>query len=213
MFLDRLETLSAINFIEPAIPRKVETGKSCLFIRVEADRLILTGGNEFVVKRATLVRPNTTVEAADPVKVAEAPQTFMIPRADLLAFKEMMKEHKADCKKLSKNDPSYLFVEVDEKEMTSYDGKIVYQQPKFEFKDLEPFFDVSPAAVPYIPVMSGDISAAVFGFKKSKQINITFTGDKNPIHFEQGDFEAILVPPVEREEDGNEQTTFGEDVE
>jgi len=206
MIFDRLETLSAISFIEPAIPKKAETGRNCLFIRVDDDKIVLTGGSQFVVKKAILIRPTTTVEQAD-TKKKVLPKTFMIPRADLLAFKEMMSQHKADCKKMAKNDPSYLFVEMDDEELISYDGKIVYQQPKFEYKDLESVFQITKGAVSEIPVMSSDISDAVSGFQKSKKIDITLTGPAGLIHFEQGDYESILIPPVEKPDEDDEQTT------
>ena len=209
MILDRLETLAAISFIEPAIPKGLDTGKNCLFVRVDEDKLIFTGGGSFVTKKVVMVRPNTVEESAKPRKKKTASKTFMIPRADIFAFKEMMKEHKADCKKLAKNDPSYLFVEMDDTELISHDGKIVYQQPKYEFKDLDYIFDdVTMDSVSEIPVISGDILAAVTGFKKSKPVEITFTGDRNPIHFQQGDYEAVLIPPVEKEEDSNDQKEF-----
>ena len=123
MFIDRLKMLSAISFIKPAIPKKAETGRNCLFVR------------------------------------------------------------------------------VDEGKLTSLDADIIYHQPKFGFKDLEPIFDITKAEVSDIPVMSGDISSAVFGFKKSEKIDITFTGPQSPILFEQEDYKAILMPPVEAEEE------------
>lgn len=210
MILDRLETLSAITFIEPAISKKAETGRNCMFVRVENDKLILTGGSEFVVKKAILIRPNTVEEAGRTGKKKLPPNTFMIPRADLWAFKEMMKEHKADCKKLAKNDPSYLFVEIDDKELISHDGKIVYQQPKYEFKELETVLQVEKYSVDEMLMMSPDILAAMTGFRKSKPVMITFTGTESPIHFEQGDYEAIAIPPLEKKkkEDGNDQKEF-----
>ena len=198
MELDRQEVSSAILFIAPAIPKKVETGRNCLFVRVEEGRIILTGGNEFVVKQVVLVRPITTTEAEGAKEGNALPKTFMIPRAEVMAFKEMMKEHKVDCKKLSKNDPSYLFVGIEEDRLISYDAKIDYQQPKFEYKDLDPIFQITKGTVSEIPVMSGDISDTVFGFKKSEKIDITFTGHQGPILFEQGDYKAILIPPVEK---------------
>lgn len=212
MILDRLETLSAITFVEAAIPKKVETGRNCLFVRVEHDKLIFTGGSEFVVKKAELNRPNTTEEAARPGKGKKLPKTFMVPRADLCAFKEMMKEHKADCVKLAKNDQSYLFVEIDDKELISHDGKIVYQQPIFAFKDLEPILQVKKGSVSEMIMMSGDLTAAMTGFRKSQPVMITFTGDGKPIHFEQGDYEAIVIPPVEKKEesDNGEQLEINE---
>lgn len=212
MILDRLETLSAITFVEPAISKKAESGKNCLFVRVESDKLILTGGGEFVVKKAILIRPNTVEEAAKTGNKKLPPKTFMIPRADLCAFKEMMKQHKSDCINLAKNDPSYLFVEMDDKELISHDGKIVYQQPIFEFKELESVFQVKKNAVSEMIMMSGDISAAMTGFRKSIPVMITYTGSKKPVHFEQGDYEAIVVPPLEKEEenDNGEQLEINE---
>jgi len=206
MILDRLETLSAISFIEPAIPKGSETGKNCLFVRVDGDKLIFTGGGQFVTKKVVMVRPNTVEESARTGKKNKPPKTFMIPRADLFAFKEMMKEHKADCKKLAKNDSSYLFVEMDETELISYDGKIVYEQPKFEFKDLEFAFQIAKDSVSEIPVISADVISAMTGFGKSKPVEITFTGEGNPIHFQQGDYEAVVLPPVEtiEEKDGEQ---------
>lgn len=211
MILDRLEALAAISFIEPAIPKGSETGKNCLFVRVDEDKLILTGGGQFVTKKVILIRPNTVEESARAGNGKKLPKTFMIPRADLFAFKEMMKEHKADCKKLAKNDPSYLFVEMDDTELISHDGKIVYEQPKYEFKELESVFQIIKDSVSEIPVISADVIAAVTGFKKSKPVEITFTGHRNPIHFQQGDYEALVIPPVEKEEpEGGEQMKIDE---
>lgn len=203
MLVDRLEMLAAISFIKPAIPKKVETGRNCLFVRVDEGTITLIGGNHFVVKRVILTRPITTDE--DSEKQDALPKTFMIPRADIMAFKEMMEEHKAECKMLSKNDPSYLFVEIDEGKLTSLDADIIYQQPKFEFKDLEPIFQIEKDLVSDIPVMPGDISSAVFGFKKSEKIDITFTGHQGAILFEQEDYQAILMPPIEAKEEEDDQ--------
>lgn len=213
MILDRLAVLAAILFIEPAIPKGAETGKNCLFVRVEGDKLIFTGGAQFVTKKVIMVRPNTLEESVISGNSKSLPKTFMIPRADLFAFKEMMKEHKADCKKLAKNDPSYLFVEMTDSELISYDGKIVYEQPKFEFKDLESIFNITKEPVSEIPMISADVISAMAGFGKSNPVEVTFTGPQSPIHFQQGDYEAIVLPPVEVEDDkeqdhGEDQTTI-----
>ena len=197
--LDRLDILSAISFIKPAIPKKSETGMNCLFVRVDEGKITLIGGNQFVVKQVVLARPIMTTDE-NPGKEVVLPKTFMIPRADIMAFKEMMEEHKVECKMLSKNDPSYLFVDIDEGKLTSLDADITYPQPKYEFKDLDPIFQITRGTVSDIPVMSGDISSAVFGFKKSEKIDITFTGEQGPILFEQEDYKAILIPPVEVDE-------------
>lgn len=212
MILDRLEMLAAISFIEPAIPKGAETGKNCLFVRVDGDKLIFTGGAQFVTKKVIMVRPNTLEESNLSGNNKPLPETFMIPRADLFAFKEMMKEHKADCKKLAKNDPSYLFVEMSDTELISHDGKIVYEQPKFEFKDLESIFHIEKETVSDILMISSDAISAMSGFSKSNPVEVTFTGPGNPIHFQQEDYEAIILPPIEKEEQkeqdlGKDQTT------
>ena len=123
-----------------------------------------------------------------------------------MAFAEIMKEHARDLKKLIHIDQTHALIEIDDKELLSHDGKIVYQQPKHEFKDLETIFQIHKESVDEIPVMSADISAVMTGFKKSKSVNVTFTGHMKPIHFEQGDFEAIMIPPIDKEED--EQTSI-----
>lgn len=196
--VDRLELLKIISFIKSVIPKKDETGRNCLFVRVNKAIITFIGGNEFVVKKVVLIRPITTTD--EEVNQDVLPKTFMIPRADIMAFEKMMEEHKPECKKLSKNDPSYLFVEIDEGKLTSLDADIVYQQPKFEFKDYEPVFHIESGPVSDIPVMLGDISSAVFGFNKSEKIEVTFTGEQGPILFEQEDYKAILIPPVAVEE-------------
>jgi len=76
MILDRLETLAAISFIEPAIPKGSETGKNCLFIRVDEDKLIFTGGAQFVTKKVIMVRPNTVEESARSSNVKPPPVLY-----------------------------------------------------------------------------------------------------------------------------------------
>lgn len=205
MILDRLLTASAINFVKHAIPEKSETGKNCLFVRVDEGKLVLTGGGEFVVKKTVLNGETTTK-----VNKEKLPEAFMIPISKLLAFETMLKKDKAECKKLAKNDTSHMHVEITNKKMVSYEGEVDYQQPKHLFKDLETMFQITKAPVSEIPIRTADIEAAVKGFEKSKDVNITFTGPKSPMHLEQGDFEAIVLPPVEKEEepDGGEQTTI-----
>ncbi len=148
MILDRLETLAKISFIIPAIPKDEKTGENCLFIRVDGDKLILIGGNEFVVKKAVLVSPNTTEGAASKTGNKKTlPKTFMIPLAELLGFKEMIKAHKADCKKLGDDDENKLFVEIDHEKMISHDGIVDFKQPKFGYKELEALFQVTKSQV------------------------------------------------------------------
>lgn len=201
MTLDRFVILSAIDFIAPAIPKGSESGKNCLFIRVDGDKMILTGGGLFVTKKVVIQAENTIQAFKDSGNKNAGSKTFMIPRADVFAFKKMMEEHKADCKKLAKNDPSYLHVEVGDAELLSHDAKIVYEQPKYEFKDLESVFQIVKGSVSEIPLISADIISSMTGFKKSDQVEVTFTGPRNLIHFQQGDYEATVLPPVEKEEE------------
>ena len=216
MDIDRLEMLAAISFVEPAIPKKSETNRNCLFVRVEDGRIVFFGGSEYVVKKAVLNRPNTT---GDQTQKKALPKTFMIPVTDLLAFKEMMDGHKGDCKKMAKNDPSHLLVEINNlgtegkkgllMEMISHDGKVIFQQPRFDFKDLDALFQVKKSPISEVDIMQADITPALKGFRKSKKIEMTMTGPgpKDWVHFGQDDFEAMILPAVEKEEgDGNEQT-------
>ena len=207
MILDRLEVLQMISFIEQAIPTNEESGKNCLFIQVDGDKLICIGGGEFVIKKDTLVSPNTTEGAAVKNKL---PKRFMIPLAELLGFKAIIKAHKVDCKKLGKEDENRLFVEIDDKKMVSHDGIIDFKQPKYQFKELGLLFDVTKSAVGEMPVMPADLLTIMSGFQKSKPVEVSFTGHKQPVHFEQGDLEAILIPPVEKPEDdeNGEQKTI-----
>lgn len=209
MILDRLEVLQMISFIEAAIPTDEKTGKNCLFIQVDGDKLICIGGGEFVVKKDTLVSPNTTEGAASKDQL---PERFMIPLAELLGFKAIIKAHKVDCKKLGKDDENRLFVEIDDKKMVSHDGIIDFKQPKYQFKELGTMFDVVKSAVGEMPVMPADMKTLMKGFADSKKVEVSFTGHKQPVHFEQGNLEAILVPPVEKPENENgEQKTIDDE--
>lgn len=211
MILERLEVFDMIKFIEPVITSETETGKNCLFIRVEDGKLICIAGNEYAIKKDVLIGVNAIEASGKAKKKGALPETFMIPRPELLAFKAMMDEHKAHCKKMSKNDPSYLHVEITDNELISHDGCITYSQPSHEFKNLEPFFQIKKDNITDLKVRSGDLAAALKGFNKSEDIEITFSGDQQPVHFLQGDYEAVMLPPVEKPESDDEQTTFDEE--
>jgi hypothetical protein len=205
MILDRLLVADMIKFIEPVIPSQTGTGKNCLFIRVEDGNLICCGGNEFANKKVVLIGENAIEQSGNAKKKGALPSQFMIPRPELLAFKAMMDEHKAYCKKMAKNDPSYLHVEITDNELISHDGCIPYAQPKHEFKNLEVFFQIKREVITQLNAMAGDFSACLTGFKKSKEIEITFSGPQQPVHFLQGDYEAVMLPPTESVNDPGEQ--------
>lgn len=202
MILDRLETLAAINFVKQAISKNSE--KNCLFVQVDEGKLILVGADQYLIKRAVLIGENTTDNGK------ELPKTFMIPISKLLAFETMMKEDKAKCKKLAKNDPSYMHVSIDDKTLESYEGFVHYEQPAHEFVDHQAVFQVTKGQISEIPIMSGEMKDAMEGFKKSEKVEVVFTGHMQPIYFGQGDYEAILIPPIEKEEsdDNGEQQEF-----
>lgn len=192
MFVERLLMSDVISFLAPAIQSGSETG--CLYVRVGEGGLIFISGGQFVIKKAILKKA-----AEDQKNKKPLPETFMIPEADLLAFKKMMDEHKSECKKLPETDPNFLFVEVSNIALTSNGSSVFYEQPKHEFKDLETHFQITKEHISEIPIMSADVIDVMKGFQKSDSIKLTFTGNDNPIHFQQEEhgLEAILVPPVE----------------
>jgi len=203
MILDRIEFLSAINFIKHVIPDSDDSGKSCLFVRVEDDKLILIGGGEFAAKRVVMLRPITTEEAAKDQKKASLPANFMIPKASLLSFETLMQKHKKKAKKLAKNDESFLYIDVDDKELESFGVVLTYPQPSYLFKDMENLFQHKKGMITDVPVLSGDMESIMKGFSKSKNVKITFSGDGEPMHFyqESTQYEAILIPPADDESD------------
>lgn len=210
MSFDRLETLAVIDFIKGVIPNKSETGKNCLFVRVDEGKLILTGGGEYVTKRAPLIQSVANEDFTR--KIGRIPDQFMIPLSELLAFREMLMGHKEVCKKLQKTDPNAHLIEITGDKMISHDGEISFKQPGHAFKDLETQFQIIKKSISETKIISADMSDAMTGFKKSKPVEVTFTGPENPIYFQQGDFEAIMLPYKETEsEEKNDQTSFGDD--
>ena len=203
MILDRLEFLNAIGFIKHVIPDSDDSGTNCLFIRVENDKFILTGGGSHASKKVTLVRPISTEEAAKPQKKNALPKTFMIPLGTLLSFETLMQKHKKKAKKMAKNDASYLYIDVDDKELQSFGVVMGYPQPPFSYKNLEPLFEKKKGEVSELPILSGELGDIMSGFAKSKQVQITFSGDGNPVHFFQAatEYEAILIPPPAEDEE------------
>lgn len=201
---DRLEILRLIDFFKPVIPKKNDSKRSCLFVRVDGDKLVFTAGGLFVIKKYVLESANTTAEKG------ETPKKFMIPRAALLSFGKMVEEHKTHCTKMAKKDPSYLLVTIGDKELVSLKENIDFEQPEFEFDDgIESDFQITKGAISKIPIVPNDLAAAMAGFAKTKPVVTTFTGPMGPIHFHQDNYEAIVIPPIEKveEPDGNKQTS------
>jgi hypothetical protein len=162
-----------------------------------------------VTKKVVLVGLNAIEQSGNAKKKGKLPDTFMIPRPELAAFKELMDEHKAYCKKMAKNDPSYMHVEITDSELISNSSPIPYNQPVHDFKNLEVLFEIKQEAIPYLSAIPQDFSACLTGFKKSKDVEITFSGPQSPVHFIQGDYEAVMLPPAEKPKEDGEQTQFG----
>lgn len=199
MNLDRLEVLGMIGFIKHVIPDSEETGKNCLFIRIEGDKVICTGGGEHAAKKVVLIRHQDMEEGSK----KKVPENFMIPKGTLEAFETLLLKHKKKCKKLAKNDPSHLYIDITNDELESHGVVLKYPQPEYQFKDLEPLFENNKAPVEKLFLYSGDVSNVMAGFKKSKQVETIFSGeDCGPIHFIQKDtdYQAILIPPPEEDE-------------
>jgi hypothetical protein len=201
MLVDRLELLNAIAFIYPVIAENDNTGKNCLFVRVDKDEITLTGGGMFTSKKVVITRPGVTDELADEIDNPIDEKTFMIPKGTLHGFAELMKSHKKKAKKLARSDESYLYVEIDEKQLKSFEVFLTFPQPEFDFQNLESLFEIEESEVSRMPVYSADISAIMSGFARSEHVHIVFSGDNGRIHFsqEKTGYEAILIPPIPSE--------------
>lgn len=199
MNLDRLEVLGMIGFIKHVIPDSEDSGKNCLFVRVEQDRVICTGGGEHAAKKVVLVRYMDMEEAAK--TKTPPPKTFMIPKGTLESFETLMQRHKKKCKKLAKNDPSHLYIDITNEELESHGVVLRYPQPIYQFKDMEGLFQKKQAPITDLNLLPGDVSDVMSGFKKSAPVKITLSADGNPIHFYQPatEYEAILIPPPDED--------------
>ena len=219
MILDRQEFASMVAFMLPVIPKEEKTGRNCLFVKVEDGNYIFTGGGNHCVKRVVLIAQETTVEAAGGRnKGKKMSETFMIPRGALKGFSEVLKDHKAICKKLAKNDEGYLYIEIDDEELESIGEYVHYKQPKFQYKDLQPFFEQKMRGVTESIIMSTEIESAMAGFSKTNQVKAIYctmenaNAKANLIHFKQEstEYEAVFICPSEdvgKEKEGdNEQT-------
>lgn len=193
--IDRFEMLRAIIFLGAVISKSSE---ECVFVRVTETELIFTSGDNSVNKKFSTVCDTT----------GKTLEKFMIPAAALYSFKEMMEGHKKNCKKLAKTDQKYLFVEISEKELSSYVDEVLYKQPQCEFKDLESCFQIQDEPALTLPVISSDFTSAMKGFDKSEPIKMTLTGVMGPIHFQQENYESIVIPYIEPEDPEGKQLSL-----
>jgi len=201
----------------PVIPTEEKTGRNCLFVKIDNGKYIFTAGGQHCVKKVVLFAQTTVDEAAGcRKKEKKLPNNFMIPRGSLKAFGEMLKDHKSICKKLGKDDLTHLYIEIDDEEMESIGEYVHFKQPKFQYKDLQHFFQQKTKTVTGSVIMSGEIESAMTGFSKTKQVeSFYYTMDNadqsvNLIHFKQEstEYEAVFICPskeVEKKKEDNEQ--------
>ena len=199
--LDRLEFLGMWEFLKHVIPNSEESGKNCLFIRIDEGKVVCTGGGEHASKKIILVHHSDIGDQKKSKK--ELPETFMIPKSTLLGFETLLKEDKKICKKLSKADPSHLFISITDCKLESHVNILEYSQPNYQFKDLEPFFSSNKSSSIdgdfFLPPV--DVSNVMMGFKKSKQIKGMFVQDGEAVYFIQPatGYEAVLTLPPEED--------------
>jgi hypothetical protein len=152
-------------------------------------------------------------------KKEELPETFMIPRGDLKAFNEILKDHKSICKKLQKGDETRLYVEIDHKKMSSVGSIVDYRQPEFQFKELKHYFEQSKETTTESFIMPGEISDLMTGFSKTEQVvssYCTMLVGKEVVKLinykqEETGLEAVFICPseeLEKKEGDNEQKEF-----
>jgi len=142
-------------------------------------------------------------------KKRKLPDSFMIPRGQLKAFAETLKDHKSICKKLAKDDETHLFIEIDAEEMESIGEYVHFKQPDFQFKEINHFFEQNQRAVAESLIMSGDIENIMTGFSKSNPVEASYRTiniDKESvslIHFKQEstEYEAVFICPSEKIEE------------
>jgi hypothetical protein len=209
-----------LAFMLPVIPTEEKTGRNCIFVKYEDGKYIFYAGGEHCIKRVILNALVTTTDAAgDGKKPKKIPETFMIPRGIAKGFSEVLKDHKSQCKKLSKEDSDRVYVDVNGDTMQSIKEYVHFEKPDFQFKDLQPFFEQkkTPGGVPESIIMPGGIEAIMTGFSKTKQVTAIYCtmptdeGEVSLIHYKQKEteYEAVFVCPseeLEPEKDENEQT-------
>lgn len=201
--LDRLEFLGMWEFLKHVIPNSEESGKNCLFIRIDEGKVIFTGGGPYASKKVILIQPNDIEKNENSKKV---PETFMIPKSSVLGFETLLKEDKKICKKLSKSgDLSHLCIHINDNLLVSHVNSLEYSQPGYQFKDLETYFSGKRSSLDnndfFLPPV--DVSNVMSGFKKSKQVKACFVQGGESIYFIQpaSEYEAVLTLPPEEDQE------------
>jgi hypothetical protein len=214
--LNRQEFSQMLSFMLAVIPTEDKTGKNCLFVKIENGVYWFTAGGDQCMKRVPLPS-QTTID-----KEGES-TSFMIPLGALKAFSEIMKDHKSKCKKLEKGHENRLFIFISEDKLESFKEYVYFEQPDIQYKNLNPFFEqkqVSIGVCDFV-LMSGETTAIMTGFSKTKEIESTHCTmnldekEVHLIHFKQNrgddiEYEAVMLPPAEKPKEDGEQLEVGE---
>lgn len=136
MRLNRTELLNAIKFLKPAILTGSTGSMSCLHVKIDEGKAILTAGNGFVGKRVLLLEP----AQLDLIEEPEEPKhyEFMIPRSTLEGFETICQKHKARFK--DSPDQTLQIVDITPHFLESHKDKLEYFQPVESFPDLNGYF-------------------------------------------------------------------------
>jgi hypothetical protein len=203
-------------FMLATMPTEEKTGQNCLFVKIEGENFIFTASSPYVIKRKTIV--SQPVISKESEKKKEISETFMIPIGDVKGFSEALKSHKSICKKLQEEEEDKNFIEISDKYLSSFGSHYDFEQPKFQFKELQHFFEYETDSTASSLIKSKEIKNLLTGFSDGKQVEMTYysTGsgedEEKYIHFNQKatGLEAVFICPKEEieEDDGSEQTSF-----
>ena len=86
----------------------------------------------------------------------------MIPKGTLESFETLMNKHKKKCKKLAKNDPTHLYIDITNEELESHGVVLRYPQPIYDFKDLETLFQKKQAPITDVNLLLGRLDSRRF---------------------------------------------------
>jgi hypothetical protein len=214
--LNRQEFSQMLSFMLAVIPTEDKTGKNCLFVKIENGVYWFTAGSDNYMKRVPLSSQST-------IEKEGMTTSFMIPRAALKAFSEIMKDHKSKCKKLTKENEARLFIFIGDDKLESIKEHVHFEQPDIQYKNLHPFFEQkqNPNGVCDFNLMPGEVTAIMTGFSTTKEVQSTHCTmnldekEVHLIHFKQNrgddiEYEAVMLPPAEKPKEDGEQLQVGE---
>lgn len=185
MFLNRNEFLEAINFLLPAISENEVDGSLCyLRVDVDSEKAVFTAATNYLIKRATLLRPITVDELidiyGDGIEKNEINQ-FLIYRENLKVFQTLLMEHKRRFNVLAKKDMSHTLIEIKPNLLISADTEIPQHKTEIElnFPELSTVIENKKKAVSggngYSALTLGN---ALKGFDKTIPLKFMYLADE-----------------------------------